>query len=307
MGFGQDPRRMLLLTQRQLNANSIKRESKTMMITSPAPTHTQRPGLRLNKACAAALVLLASSAQAATVSSADLAALRAEARLTGVASVLVHLEASTLERLRKDSKGLRLVSQRKANALLKELGPAALASGRWQNGAGQIGLHVTAAGLDVLRGTAHALSFMPGPRWQNESQASNADGSQDAIEEALRRQGFVDVEVLGQVEGLAVEQLADGKANFQAPAAALEAAQKGMGMLLEDLTGLPLAQARSALGVGESELEVQSPLRTLRVNREQLLRLARQPQVRALRPVGHVDARKTQIDPDALRVAQQQG
>lgn len=87
---------------------------------------------------------------AASVDPGELNRMREEAARAGVVPVTVHLHPSTLADLRSDAAKVSAAANAKAERLLTELGLDALAGGRWNNGVGQIGLHVTAHGLNVL-------------------------------------------------------------------------------------------------------------------------------------------------------------
>lgn len=218
-------------------------------------------------------------------------------------SVLVHLESSTLATLRNDRPALQEAARKKADRLLRELGPNALSGGQWSNGVGQIGLYVTPAGLDILRGSSHAISFMPGKPWQQTSRASNADGALDAVEADLFRHGHVDIEVLPQVEGMSVTVEGDSRLRIDAAAAAIEAATAHLEAAMQQSAGaVGVHQARIAL-LARARDPGASPVQTLRVNRAQLLALSNSPAIRSLRPVGFVDTRSAHFDHQAFEAA----
>jgi hypothetical protein len=245
------------------------------------------------------------SAEAASIEPRELAALHAEAREAGAVPVMVHLQASTLAQLHGEAVQLRAASDAKARRLYAELGHAALANGRWSNGAGQIGMYVTEAGLDVLSGTANAIFFAPGAGWQQRTMLDGLDGSHEAIEKALRDTGFVDLEVVANADGLMASHGADGRVRFASASAAGRTAGAKLAQLLQD--GGDRAFPDRAGLVARANAMATYPVLTMRATREGLLRLATSDAVRSIKPLGYLDSRPTEIDPSALERAARDG
>ncbi len=241
---------------------------------------------------------------AASVDPGELNRMREEAARAGVVPVTVHLHPSTLADLRSDAAKVSAAANAKAERLLTELGLDALAGGRWNNGVGQIGLHVTAHGLNVLVGTANAISFQQGPAWNHRTFLNGSDGSHAAIERSLREQGFVDLEVLINAEGLEVRYDRNGKAAFHGQAAAIGPAAMKLGALIRNARNGAFDDQAAAARSTETTSGAQ---KTLRVTREGLLALAESDAVRSVRPVGHSDSRTLDIDPEAMQQAMAQG
>jgi hypothetical protein len=112
----------------------------------------QQPGLPLSRVALAMAGLFASaSVLAAQIDPAELAQLESEARRAGVVRVMVSLDNSvTLEAMHNNLPAVRSAMQQKANTLLTELGDDAWDVAQWQNGVGQMGVYVNAAGLKKL-------------------------------------------------------------------------------------------------------------------------------------------------------------
>ena len=230
----------------------------------------------------------AQTAQAAQVSDSDWAKLRAEAESKGHAAVLVHLVVASLQQISTKLGAVSATSQAQLEVLSSELGDSALRHGRWANGMGQAQLHLTLLGLDRLRQSNAALSFMRGKPWQELSGLDGLDGGLEQIEQAITRDGFADIEIIPNIDGLQFELLPDGSTRLSADPSAVSAAMERLRPVLQ-----------SAGGVIDSRNITQA----LRVSRDGLLALAYSGTVRHLRPRGHVDARPREVDPTLAEAA----
>ena len=272
----------------------------------------QSPRNRLRSVASAVAFLSTSiAANSANVTQSDLVALRVEARQAGAAPVLVHLHATTLQQLRTSLPTVRAIADWKVGRLLAELGASALKNGRSDSGTGQLTLYVTEQGLDILRGSANAVAFFPTTAWSQRSALSSTDGAHIAIEASLRQHGFADLEVVANADGLEIRQGFDGSLDFRiGPAAAQDAMSKLIAIVgradhdefINKASLLaPATTSGSIASLGTS------PMVTMRVSREGLLRLADSAAVRGIRPVGFVDRRAPFIDPEATEEAAKYG
>lgn len=251
------------------------------------------------------------SAQAAQISVQELEVLRTEAARHGAVEVMVHLLPSSLNQLAREGARIRSQADSKLVALLAELGPEALRNGRTSNNSGQARFHVTAKGIETLLASTRAISFSRGGHWSANSGLLSFDGAHQAIDTALSKNGYADVEVLAHVEGLEVKQNAQGQVSLSATSTALSAANAALAGLLR---GAHTSEMRELVGVRsamalatEEPTDSQLPVRILRINREGLLKLAASPLVRKIQPLGHQDARPAFIDPEALETATELG
>lgn len=269
-------------------------------------------------AAALAILALAPGAQGAAVDAGDLARLRSEAQRNGAVPVMVHLENVSLERMRGNLPELQAAMRAKAARLMDELGQAAWAAGRWENGVGQIGMHVTPCGLDILAGSPNALSFFPDKRWNERAPFDGSDGSHAEIERLLALQPYIDVEVIGNIDGLSVEHQRDGTVHFRAtPQAVVDAARKLRALLdsaadaeIQNRASAAAALAASTAGAGALDPRVAlriNPRTFLRINRQGLLRLALHEAVRSIRPIGFADRRERQFDGGLIERASRDG
>ena len=96
----------------------------------------------------------------AQVQPADYEQLSREAAAKGYARVLIALDVSAPEANRAKLAASKAVMEKKEASLLAELGPCVLQTGYWSNGMGQIGVYVSPAGLELLRSSVNAVSFM---------------------------------------------------------------------------------------------------------------------------------------------------
>jgi len=228
------------------------------------------------------------AAQAAQGSDPDWAELQAEARRTGHATVLVHLLEASLQQIAEQPQAVNEASQARLAALSAELGNGVLPHGRWANGMGQAQLHLSLPGLDRLRQSQGAILFTRGIPWQERSGMDGLDGGLQQIEQSIDRDGFADIEVTPNIDGLQFDIPADGNNRLSAEPSAVSAA-------LERLR--PVLQA--AGGVIDETSIIQIAL----VRRDGLLALAYSDTVRHLRPKGHVDSRPREVDPALVEAA----
>lgn len=244
------------------------------------------------------------SAQAALVDQAELPKLAAQAQKNGAVAVMVHLVPTTIDQLGNDLKGVKADVARRKSLLLAELGTRAWDGGRWDNEIGQIGLQVTAAGLNILQSSANAVSFFPDRPWNSRTQLSGLDGSHAEIDRLLDSQGFLDAVVTLNVEGLAFDTLKDGSVSLQTNAQTIEEGRSKAHLLLDGLTEFQLPGKIAALAAVGS---LTAPTLTLRLTREGVLKLAESDLVRSLKPVGFRDVRPLSIGPDVVEAAQRDG
>lgn len=109
------------------------------------------------------------SVQAASFDAAELQTLRNLAAQDGAVPVMVHLQNTTLTQLR-DAVATKQAVDAASAKVLAEMGKEAWPMGRWSNGVGQIVLHVTPKGLEILRNSKNALRVF-----------SNADATDSAL------------------------------------------------------------------------------------------------------------------------------
>lgn len=259
-------------------------------------------------AIAALCSVLTCSAQAAEVDPDELSRLAAQARTDGLVPVVVHLGDASLDDIRRNGGATKVRFNRQADQLTGELGSHALQSGSWSNGLGQVELYVTEQGLALLQGSGSAKSFRAGKPWTARTMMSGADGRFDAIERALATNGYVDVEVLPNVDGLEYRLSPDGAVAIDP--ASREAVFARAGALLSALDSRhasDLSRAQSQLTASRALASLGEAVLTLRLTREGVIKLATSDLVRSMRPVGFQDRRPQQIDTEIKAVAQRDG
>lgn len=252
-------------------------------------------------------VLLCSSlldAQSAEISPSDLAQLTAEARASGAAPVIVHLQPSTPADLVHRSAELAQSAKRKEVALLRELGDTVFQHGRWSSHAGQIGLHITEEGLSRLRSSGQALRVIPGFGWRSRTPLLELDGAHDVIEQQLRSNGTVELDVVLNASGLMIEHQQHGQAQLNASDQSIRAALNAWGQLLASATRAEVVEIAPSAAPDEANVnrtDVTSLRRTVRVSRGGLLLLADSSAIRSIRPAGSIDSRPRRIDQELFR------
>ena len=235
----------------------------------------------------------------------------ATAKKNGAVAVVVHLAPVSLAQLSADASGVKAAMSDRVARMIAELGSAARSGGRWDNGLGQLGISVTEAGLKILQTSGNAVSFYPDRAWLERTALSNADGRLQAIEATLARQGYVDVQVTLNVDGLEFDTAQDGSLSYRSGPKSADSASRVARELLggisnEEALGKSSAASRFEALTGQSGAEV-NPEFTVRVTREGLEKLASSKEVRALRPVGFVDKRQVNLDPAAFSRAKANG
>ena len=252
----------------------------------------------------AAVSLLCFSAYAAKVDPAELPKMAAQAQKDGATPVVVHLAFVDMAQLSPDLKAINAAMAQRSARLLAELGPQAWDAGRWENGLGQIGVHVTPSGLKILQNSGNAISFRPDQSWRASSKLRTFDGSLEAIDRALDSTGYVDAQVTLNVDGLAFDTLKEGSVSLRTTTKTTEEGRVKAKTLLDSLSTVE-APGKSTATASLSAMS--TPSMTLRLTRQGVVRLAASDLVRSLKPVGFVDARAVYFDDDILKAAQQQG
>lgn len=252
------------------------------------------------------------SAFAAQVDKNDLVQMSIDAQKKGFTPVVVHLAAVSLSEMNADINMVKAKMAARAKLILTELGQEASTAGRWENGIGQLGLNVSAAGLKLLQNSSNAQSFYAGQPWYARTALSGDDGRLLEIERQLSAQGYANVQVLLNVEGLDFDVAKDGsiayRSNDKAVASTVQQAQALFAQLTnEQAIGKNAAESRFAAMIGQSSMAPLNPEFTLRVNREGLEKLAASKEVRSIKPVGFVDKRGRIFDIDALMTAERDG
>ncbi len=248
--------------------------------------------------------LTTSAAFGAQVEPSDYERLLKEANERGVASVLVTIDDTlTLEAIGNMPAEIKAEMEQKAQPLLAELGQDALDAGYWNNGMGQIGLYVTASGLDVLANSSNAITFMPDVTHTSRIRAYDADGSLDAIEDAINANGFADVEVFLNVDEGDYDIDRDGKTTFR-PSPGLS---KQIMSRLTSVNGQGFAKGFRNYDTRPSRAAVPSPSFRVRADKNTFYGLRESDDVRAIRPLDFVDSRPAQWPTDALAAAEASG
>jgi hypothetical protein len=275
-------------------------------ISCKSPVTSHKPSSYFIRLAALAAMLMAGISNAATVSQNDFNSLLAEARQNGAVPVQVHLAAVSLSQIHAGLGAVNTAMAQKAAYLVSELGATALTSGRWQNGVGQMGLHVNENGLRILQSSANAISFTRGQQWYQRTNLNGGDGSLVRIDNLLKAQGYVDVVVTTNVEGLQHDTTRSGSVTYSAPGKSQSDVSARVQSLLNGTPAgaVTLGAATAVTLNGRSAF---NPQVTLHLNREGVLALAASDAVRHMAPVGFTDTRPVVLDKDALSMAQAKG
>jgi subtilisin family serine protease len=242
--------------------------------------------------------------QAAQVSQDHWALLNAEAGRQRYARVLISLDQGVgLDTLRTNPAGIRAAMTQKATAIRALLGANALDAGAWDNGLGQLGLHVNVHGLRQLQATSLVPAFMPDITWATRLRPRDDDGSLDAVEQRLNSAGRAMVDIELNVAARYV-LLPDGSTQY-VPDPVSEA---DIAANLPKLLVHPQATRLRSLDVGAaSAVGMRLPGLRAMVDREAYTWLVSSELVRAVRLHGWSDERPARWDNAALKAAQQKG
>ena len=228
----------------------------------------------------------------------------AQAQKDGATPVVVHLAFVDMAQLSPDLKAVNAAMAQRSARLLAELGPNAWDAGRWENGLGQIGVHVTPAGLKILQNSGNAISFRPDQSWRAITKLGGFDGSLEAIDRALESKGYVDAVVTLNVDGLAFDTLKDGSVSHRLSLKSTEEGRTKAKALLDSLTTVEAPSKNTATAALSATV---TPTFSVRLTRQGILRLAASDLVRSLKPVSFVDAQAIYFDDDILKTAERQG
>ena len=256
------------------------------------------------------MALVGATATAASVRPNELAQLTAQAGKDGAAAVMVHLAPVTLEALGKDLAGVNKTMSQLAQRLLTELGQEAWQAGKWDNGAGQLGIYVTPTGLKILQNSGNAESFTLGQTWNRRTHVNKLDGTLAELERQVLQNGVVDVVVTMNVDGLDYDHGPDGHIAFKGTSATHADFSAKASRVLQSLfiteasNKISAEQSVAQFGTAKAAF---NPQVTLRVNRQGLIKLAANPDVRKLTPLGFTDARQREFANEVLDKARQHG
>lgn len=245
-----------------------------------------------------------STSFAAQIQAGDLAKLQKEAAAHGAVRVLISLnETISLKVMQTTSPAALLaLTQNISKPLIVELGANALAVGRWNNGLGQIGLMVTPAGLSVLEKSSNAKFFIADPTDKFRIRVPDLDGSLDAIEAALDKQGYADVEVVLNLEEGNFNLSRDGRTTFIASVPSQQEAREK----IAKLAGMDFAKNMQAIDVTMATQGTSHSFKA-RIDRGAYYGFRENEYVRAIRLIGFKDTRSTQWGSDILAAAKASG
>ncbi len=176
--------------------------------------------------------------------------------------------------------------------------------GRWNSGLGQIGLHVTDADLKILANSKNVISFRQGAKWSRPGVAGEEDGRYEEIDKRLTRDGFVDVDITWDAEGLQYDMDTGNRPVLHVTDAQRMDARSKSAAVIGRLKPTQNFNRGNTQVVVHAQPDLST---TLRVNRDGLLKLMESTEVRLLLPTGFKDVRSRVIDSDALKEAAKLG
>lgn len=201
----------------------------------------------------------------------------------------------------------------KAQILYAELGTE-----MWQAGIdespidGRVNIHVTSAGLDILKKSNNALSFSFlsgnfGLIARNRSlDGSDANGSDAALRQEIASKGFVDAIVTLNVDSLVYDIRPDGRFTFTVKTGQIQEFETKANQLLQSFLPqeiIDTTAARQTIAQVVSGNVPFDPRITVRVNMQGAVRLGASQDVRALAPKGFISTVPRQFDQSLLTIA----
>ncbi len=248
------------------------------------------------------LTTLATSALAAKVAPNDLQKLLEIARRDGAAPVTIYMADISLNRLVKDLPQVKAEMANRAAILIKELGATAWEGGRSISDMGHMDLYLTEAGLQILANSTNAISFRPDKAWEHSSIRDGA--KREEIENRLRQTGFVDLDVTWNVDGLQYDVDANANVTLRMTDAQRSEARLMAGRALQKLTRMQGADRAAAEAFISNAIDQPTPLR---LDREGLITLIENPEVRHLAPHAYQGKRLPHVDRQAVDEAARSG
>lgn len=243
------------------------------------------------------------TAHAALVDQTEYASLVADAQTNEAVRVMINLtDPVSLNEISKNRSAVEAGAKGKANTLLAELASGAWKAGSWSNGFGQIGVYVTPDGLRRLAGSANAKSFARDPTHRMRSRILDTDGRVRAIEKALADHGIADVEVTLNLEDIDFDLAKDRSVKWRPAPKLLSDSQNAVSELKAVLATHP-GPAASSVRQNSSNPAVL----LMKIGRQNFAALRELNSIRSMRLTGFVDQRETEIEPDLLARAQENG
>ena len=240
----------------------------------------------------------ATSALSAQYDATEYEALTAQAQRDGFVRVLIALGNYRLPEIGEDGDAIRAETESGARAVLAELGENALIGGYSNNGIGQMRVNVNEEGLRILAGSKSAVAFMRDVSYALRIKAVDLDGSIDEIESRFVTDSAVEVEIFLNVDAVDYDIDVAGTTVFRAQPALSQQLDQG----LRNILSKPYGGSIDVL-----EVEKDSPSLRAIIDRSAFYGLIESGDVRAVRPVGFEDARKSQLPEDVLEIARAQG
>ncbi|VAW49587.1 Tyrosyl-tRNA synthetase, mitochondrial, partial [hydrothermal vent metagenome] len=229
-----------------------------------------------------------------------------EANKNGVASVLIALEKAPLVEIQSSLITVASRTDSQAELLINELGKETSRTGYWNNSIGQIGLYVTAKGLQKLIDTDLAISFMPDSTRTSRIRAEGEDGSLKEIESLLDKQGFANVEVFLNIDGIEYDISTTGGEDSYKPISSskLTGVATAANIATSLITSSSNTQGIELISSTATSMRLKNkPSFTAKIDREAYLDLRENENVRAIRPIGFIDKREAYWSAEAMELS----
>ncbi|MCW5608587.1 MAG: S8 family serine peptidase [Nitrosomonas sp.] len=220
------------------------------------------------------------------------------ARSKGVVRVMVTLDDTVSIEKMSDLDSIKPSLEIKAQQLLDVLGNDVFSYPVWNNRVGQIGVYVNENGLEKLKMSEKAISIQPDRTHLFRIRVFDEDGSVDKVEDSLSQNGFAEVELILNIEGIEydLDQGNDTITRDQARLGELVAEK------LQKLQNQPVGHELTNISI-DSAL----PKAHAHIDRRTFYALLESEEVRAIRPVGFQDTRKAQWPEEVLEEAKEYG
>lgn len=213
--------------------------------------------------------------------------------------VMISLSRYGLIAQLKNREFFRDLTEAKAQLLFKELGTEALKIGYRNSAIALVSLYVTTEGLRRLTKSRVASTFYRDD--SSRTTVNDRDGSIDAIEQILNRDGIVQVELFLNIESIEFDILGDGNMKYHF----LDETQTEIDALIKTIFSQPYAETMTL--VSEISSEDPRPTVIVSVDKPAFYGLKEDLNLRAIRPIGFRDTRPTIFPENVMSTAIETG
>lgn len=259
-----------------------------------------------SKLAAIALLIASGAGMAASYDATEFQTLLTQAQRSQYVRVMADLDINVPMQPEKQTPAIRSALAVKEDALIQALGGDALPAPVWRNGLGQVGVYVNAQGLQKLAANPKVRAIFRDMTTPYRLGVYDPGGRLAGLQAAIDRDGYVDVEIVYNLQSLEFDIGRQGTAVYRTTAAQRTELDQARPAFLKALPNRAVINRQQAI---ESAMIAASaiPTERLRVTREGLLLLQEHSSVRALRPADAPETAPSRLAQEALNFAKKYG